>query len=117
MTELEDEVFVEASGIVSAALAFHEVSPEQRDPPPEWVQQLGEEAARRKLQLAKLMWMKRADMPGGVELASKLLVGIARGRGHRGKVTIRELNATINLPAPTSAGHPGGVVYPTKDIE
>ena len=102
---------------MKAALSAHEVDPEQQEPPAKWVEDLGPEAAMRKLRLAKIMWMKRAELPGFVEVAMKLHIGISRGRAHRGQSVGNQLNVKISLPAPTSAEHPGAQTYEIVDVD
>lgn len=114
---LEDEVFQSSVGVVQAMLDFHLVTPNQQDPPPEWVEQWGEQAARQRLAVAKSGWMPNSVKPSGADVAVRIVTGIARARGNRQVTGPAEINVKLSLPAPTSATQPGAPVYPTKEIE
>ncbi len=115
--ELENEVFERAVGVVNAALAFVEVTPQQEEPPENWVTEFGLEAARQRLQIAKMGYLPASMAPNGFKLALQAQVGISRGRAYRVKVTQNNLNVKIALPAPTTAAHPGPTVYEVRDLE
>jgi len=114
---LEDRIFERASGVVEAALSFHEVTPFQEEPPADWIAEYGLEGARQRLGVAKTGWMPQAMAPSAVKLAVQAMAGIARGRGFRVQVNQNSLNVKIELPAPTSAQHPMGEAYPVKEID
>jgi len=115
--ELEDRIFERASGVVEAALSFHEVTPFQEEPPADWIAQYGLEGAKQRLGVAKSGWMPQTMAPSAVKLAVQTMIGIARGRGYRVQVSQNTLNVKIELPAPTSAQHPMGEAYPVKEID
>lgn len=115
--ELENQIFERAAGVVNAVLSFTEVSPNQEEPPADWIEQYGEEAARRRLEIAKLGYLPQSLAPNGAKLGAQVMAGIARGRGHRVRLTQNNLNVKISLPAPTSAAHPGPVTYEVRDVE
>lgn len=117
MLELEDTVLETATGVVEAALAFHEVTFDQKDPPPEWIERYGEQAARQRLQVAKSGWLPGSMAPAGVKLSVQVMTGIHRARGQRVQVKAGQINVQLTLPAPTSAQHPGAAAYPEKDVE
>lgn len=114
---LEDEIFERATAVVNAFLAFTEVTPQQADPPPAWVAEYGEEGARQRLAVAKAGWLPQSVAPAAAKLAVQAQIGIARGRGYRVKLSQNNLNVTLQLPPPTSASHPGPVVYEVRDVE
>lgn len=117
MEQLEDALLETAAGIVDAALSFHEVAPNQQEPPPEWVAKYGEAGAKQRLAVAKAGWLPSSLAPAALPLSVRMYVGIQRGRGHKVRLTQNNLNVQISLPAPTSKEHPGGDVYPTKEID
>ncbi len=117
MLEIEDEVFQTAAGILRATLDFCHVRPDQAEPPAEWVEQLGLEAAKQRLEVAKTGWMPKSLSPSGTELAKSVYIGISRARRQQTNQGPREINAKIALPAPTSAGMPGAPEYPSKEVE
>lgn len=118
IAEVEDEVFQTSAAVVQATLDFHLVEPGQQDPPPEWVEEYGERAARQRLAVAKAGWMPNSLAPAAVQLASRIVTGIARAR-RTGPQSIgsAEINVTLKLPVPTSAAQPGAPEYPSKEVE
>lgn len=114
---LEDEVFRTSVGVVQAMLDFHLVTPDQQDPPIDWVREYGELAARQRLAVAKAGWMPNSLKPSGLDVATRIVTGIARARGSRQVTGPAEINVRLTLPQPTSAAQPGAPVYPTKEVE
>lgn len=118
ISALEDEVFQTSVGVVQAMLDFHLVTPDQQEPPPEWVEEWGREAAEQRLRVAKAGWMPNSLKPSGLDVATRIVTGIARARGSRqASIGPAEINVKLQLPMPTSAAQPGAPVYPTKEIE
>lgn len=118
MLEIEDEVFQTAAGILRASLDFYQVTPDQTEPPPDWVERFGLEAAKQRLAVAKRGWDPQSVSPASVNLAKQVYVGISRAR--RNQLAAggpREVNAKIALPAPTAASMPGAPEYPSKEVE
>jgi len=118
IADLEDEVFQTSVGVVQAMLDFHLVEPGQQEPPPEWVAQYGEQAAKQRLAVAKAGWMPNSLKPSGVDVATRVVTAISRARGSRQQsLGPAEINVKLTLPVPTSASQPGAPVYPSKEIE
>lgn len=120
IAELEDRVFETAMGVIEATLAFQEVDFNQKDPPPEWIAQYGEEGARRRLNVAKAGWLPASHAPAAVKYSLQAAAGIGRMRGNRVQVSANSVNVKIQqitLPPPTSAAHAPPGVYAEKEIE
>lgn len=115
--EIEDRVYDISTGVIEATLAFHEVGPEQQEPPEDWVEQYGEKAARQRLAIAKAGWMPQNIAPSAVKLAALVRNGIIRGRNYNNQRMNQQINVKIALPAPTSQEHPGLEVYEVRDVE
>lgn len=115
--ELENELMEKCAHVISDYLSFREVTHDQKDPPQAWIDELGEEEARKKLNVAKAAWLPPSLAPAGPTLAARMSVGIARGRNYRVKMTQNNLNVKIALPAPTSSANPGPVTYEVRDLE
>lgn len=115
--ELENEIYDRAAGVVNAGLAFVEVDPHQTEPPQAWITEFGLEGAKLRLKAAQALWLPQSVVPSGFKLAAQVMVGIARGRGYRVRVTQNSLNVKISLPAPTTAEHPGATAYEVRDLE
>lgn len=118
LEELENQVFERAHGILEAVLSFHEVEPNQTEPPADWIQRYGEEGAKQRLQVAKSGWLPQSIAPNATKLAAFVQAGILRARRfNAGKLTQNNINVKIALPPPTTAEHPGEVVYEVRDLE
>lgn len=100
--ELEDEIYAESMEVLSASLAFGDITPDQETCPAEWVEKLGRRAAEKKFRLAKAAWLNAKEAPVGLRMAQATAIGIARVR--QGDKMIAQLNiGYVNLiqPAPT----------------
>lgn len=117
LEELENQVYERASQVVEAVLSFHEVTPGQTEPPPEWVAQYGEAGARQRLEVAKGGWLPKSLAPNAYQYALQACTGIMRGRKYNLRIQQANLNVKLTLPAPTSAAHPGPAVYEVRDLE
>ncbi len=115
--ELETGVYESAAGIAQAVLAFHEVTPDQTEPPRAWVEQYGREAAMQRLTVAKSGYLPQSLAPTAINHAFKIMTGVARMRAFKQQHVQANLNVKLVLPAPTSREHPGPVVYQTKDLD
>lgn len=115
--DLENAVFEQCAGVIEALMGFHQVSPNQVEPPPEWIAQFGREIAMQKLAVAKSGWLPPSIAPSAVNHAVKLYVGITRGKKHNLRLIQNNVNVKIALPAPTSREHPGPVEYEVRDLE
>ena len=118
--ELEDRIFQKSMAVIEAHVDHYQISPDQQEPPPEWVEQYGDVGARQRLAVARMGWLPASQQPSGVKLAGLFAIGSMRARAYRtGKQVPQNLNVQINLPAPTSAAHPTleAQAYPTKILE
>lgn len=116
IAEIEDRIYQRASGVLEAVLSFHEVSPNQQEPPEQWVEEYGLEGARQRLAVAKSGWLPPSHAPTAPKLALQFVAGVRRAQG---KVNIgkQEINVKLNLPAPTSAKYQVTEAYETREIE
>lgn len=117
MRELEDEVLQNALGNLAAVQSFSEITPDEENPPEDWVQRFGLAAAEKRLKLARAGWRPMKDAPFAAIQSLQIAVGFAKARGQQLHLSAGELNVKISLPAPTTAEHPGEVVYETREIE
>lgn len=115
---IEDRVYDRAASVAEAFLSFHEVSPNQEQAPPDWIERYGAEGARQRLEVAKAGWLPQSIAPSAAKYAIQAMVGIARGRGQRVQLKASHINVKISLPAPTSAQHPIDTPgFEVRDIE
>lgn len=93
LKELEAEVLEDSLKVVSAALAFPDAIGEDGSlveaPPEEWVEQYGEDGARRRFVIARAAAMSGREAPVGLKLAQQMAVGsmAALERAKVGSVT------------------------------
>jgi hypothetical protein len=115
---MEDLILEQADQIVLAGLAFVEIAHDQAVPPPDWVEQFGQDGAEKRLAVAKSQWLPDSQSPAGMKLASRTRMGILKARERKHAATQNNLNVVISLPAPASADYlePGQNV-PSKEIE
>lgn len=90
--QLEDEILQESAAIVRGALDFYRLGEEHADgPPPEWIDELGEEAAWDKFRIVLAANQSAAKAPVGLKLAQQTMLGIIRARATE-KAAPRSLN-------------------------
>lgn len=65
---------------VEAALHWEDIDPDVTEPPPEWVEAIGYEAAKKRLRVARAAWMNAKDAPVGLGMARTTAVGIMKVR-------------------------------------
>lgn len=65
---------------VEAALHWEDIDPDVAEPPTEWVESIGYEAAKKRLRVAKAAWMNAKDAPVGLGMARNTFVGITKVR-------------------------------------
>lgn len=117
--EAENRVLQTSQQVVEALLAFHEVEPDQALPPQDWVERYGQDAADKRLRVARSGWLPTAHAPNAVKIAAQVMVGIAKARGQiaaSAAMPAGDVNVRISLPSPTDAAHPA-MVYPSKEID
>ncbi len=117
--EAENNVLQESQQVSQAMLAFHEVEPDQVLPPKEWVEKYGQDAAEKRLRVARSGWLPSSAAPSAVKYAVQIMVGIAKSRGQiaaAAAMPAGDVNVRISLPSPTDAAHPA-IDYPSKEID
>ena len=96
---IEDELFDESVGVLRGMMSAAQIDWESDEPPEEWVEQMGPDAARRKFQLAKAALLPKKDAPVLLELAQKTVLGIMKSRA-RDRDHGHQLNVTVELSVP-----------------
>lgn len=99
--ELTDEIFGEAAQIVQDSLRFREISPDQKDPPIEWVRQFGQEEADRMFRVAQASWLPAKCAPIGIKNAMYVAVGILKARAAKSTGN-QTLNVAVMMPSAIS---------------
>lgn len=75
-----DRLFEDSANIVGAALRFAEIDPSQEDPPEEWIEEMGEDQARKALRVARYANLPHKDVPAGLDIAHKVFTGITKAK-------------------------------------
>lgn len=97
---VEDEIYTEAAATVRDVLRFKDIDPSQQKCPPEWIAELGEAEADKRLRMARSGWLPSKEAPVGLKLAQDTLIGFAKARAAE-KQGPRTLNiAYVQLSAP-----------------
>jgi hypothetical protein len=107
---IEETLFLEHVKIVRDTACFRDVSPADKEPPPEWVESLGKEEAWRKFRVAQSAWLPVKEAPVALAVASRIVTTAIKARATE-KQGPRSLNMTvvqISSPMP---------VFPEQDIE
>jgi hypothetical protein len=79
----EDEVFARNLQIVDDMTYWADVEPGTKEPPDEWVQSMGRDAARRRLRVATASCMSLKDAPIGISAAKSIVSSLAKARAVR----------------------------------
>ena len=80
ITNIEHQVHKEAAGIVSDALHFADIDPDDDDPPQAWIDELGVEGARKRLRTAKYALQTPKEAPIGLRIAKDTMVGMSKAK-------------------------------------
>lgn len=106
---LEQEVLEESLQVLNGVLKFNEVEHDDKDPPDEWVEQLGATKATKLLKLAKAGKLPAHMAPVGIKIAQQVATGILKARGDGNAP--RQLNVQfVQFQAPV-------VNYPVQEVE
>lgn len=96
---MRDRMLMSSLEVMEAATAFVEVTPDDTEPPEDWVRKYGLEGARRRLRVAQYAHLPAKFAPVGLTLAPKIALGIMNIDAKL-KAPPRALNLTIQMPAP-----------------
>lgn len=94
MSAIEDALYKSSLEVMGDMMRFREVTPDQLDPPEHWVAEMGEQRAREALRVAQASWMNQKDVPAGIALTAKVMVGMANVRS---KIPDRSSPVTVNV--------------------
>lgn len=112
LATMQDELLERSLSVVDASMRFAEIEPDTKEPPQEWIDELGGnvEKARRRLRVARAAWMSTSEAPVGIKVASAVAVGIIKAKATE-KAQPRTLNIQVvqmTAPMPT---------FPEQDLE
>jgi hypothetical protein len=111
LAELEDEVFRESEQIMRDCLAFAQLDPEKADEcPQEWILELGEKEALRRWNTARMALMSPKEAPVGLQIATRLYVGITAARSTEKSLSKAIGVAFVEITRPLPQ-------YPVKELE
>ena len=102
LRSLEADLFLESMQIVADSFKFREIEPNQKEPPEEWVQELGYKKAKERLHSAQAGWMSKKDSPVAVQVAQAVVIGISRSRATEksGPKTLNVQVVQMSAPLP-----------------
>lgn len=75
-----DQLFQETTTILQSALAFADIEPGATEPPQEWIDRFGEDGALKRFRIAQYAQLTHKDAPIGLEIATKVAVGITKAK-------------------------------------
>ena len=103
---IQDSIFRESLQVVDDGLHFADIEPdmlkEGGKPPPEWVEELGQKGAERRMRVAGYCLAPKKDAPMGISLAASTVAAIsnARARSNQGPKTLNVQFVQISEPLP-----------------
>jgi hypothetical protein len=101
---IEDRLLEKSAAILGDSLRYYEITEDQKKPPLDWVEELGQDGAQARLRIAHYAQKSTRNSPIGTHLARDVFLGIINVRAKRQEAEQpRELNATftqINISAP-----------------
>lgn len=81
--EIEDKLYTESLNVIANALKADEIDGDETEPPAEWVEEMGAKAAKKAHRTARDIRLPASVRPGHIDLAQKLVAGIAKAREGR----------------------------------
>lgn len=110
LRDVAKEIADETVRVNKDVLHFADIDPEQLDPPPEWIRELGHEGAHRRLRTAKYALMSAKDAPVALKIAAQLGGNIIKAKASERNVENTLNIIKVHLTAPTP-------VYPELEVE
>lgn len=110
LRRLEDSVFEQAAEVCQMAMRFGDIEMGQKEVPPEWVEEHGEEGAARMMRYVQAAQMSAKDAPAGIKVATTVLTGLLRSRADRKQV--QPLNVQVAILHP-----PQQLEYPVQEVD
>ena len=81
---IADNLLLKSVSVIDGAMHFADLDPEElaemREPPKEWVDELGMKEAKKRLRMAKAAWLDGKSAPAGFKLASDFYMQETRSR-------------------------------------
>lgn len=92
---VEDEVYEVNLDITRDTARFCEIGFDATEPPAAWVRELGMERALRRFRIAKGAQMAAKDAPVAIQMAARVVTGLAKARAMERSGGSKELNVQI----------------------
>ena len=80
LQKIENEVVGEAYNVLADVGSWADIDPENPECPPEWIAELGEIRAARKLRIARASWMSAKNAPVALKIAQSIVTGAMKAR-------------------------------------
>lgn len=114
--EVREELFRESAMVCSLAMRFGDIPFGAADPPDEWIEEFGEEEARRRLRYVQAAQMNNKDAPVGIKVATSVLSGLLKSEAE----THSRQNLNVVMVGLTANGDPVAqkeIVYQEVKVE
>ncbi len=107
---IENDLYRDSITLMRDGLKFADIEPDQTEPPPAWVEELGMDGALKKLRTAKYNLMAASAAPVGIKVAAQIFTGITKARATE-RAAPRSLNiAKVYMTVPARE-------YPEQESE
>lgn len=93
LRSIEDRLLDESISILSDVQKFSDIEPGTSEPPAEWIEEVGERRARRRLRLANAGWMSSKEAPIGIKVSQDVASSIMKLKSQR--MVGSTLNVTV----------------------
>lgn len=85
MLELENRLAERSAEIVEGVMAFADLPYDSEEPPQQWIDAMGYDAAQRTFRCVKAGQSPSSSVPHGVKVAAQVLAGVMKARALRGQ--------------------------------
>ena len=100
LADVEDELLDDSAIILQYANKFADIDPDAKEPPQEWIDEMGPEKAIKCLRVAKAAWLGSKESPMALKLASTTVASVMKARATRDHKEAPRFNvAVVQLPA------------------
>lgn len=101
LQKLESEILERSMRQVNDSLHWEDIDADTEEPPGAWVEEMGMEAAMRRLNVAKAAWRNAKEAPVGLNMARTTMVGIMKKNAmlKGGAPTLNVQFVTFSQPA------------------
>lgn len=96
---IEDEIHLGAMDVVDGSISGFSLSPEDTEPPKEWIEAFGEKRAWIRFRAARAGQLNAKEAPVAIKVATQIMTGITKARSME-KAAPRSLNVAFVQMSP-----------------